>query len=298
MEKLTMINIDRYLELHDRLSKEDPYVLQMTKEQFIQEKKPILNLGKLQIFLLTEESEDIGFIEVSYTKNNAFIEHLYVIEKQRSSSTYQRMLDLDQISLNQKEENQIQKIKYVGVNNNPALTEAFAEKEFRLHTEHVQMEKELCEKDQITCDIKRKTFYQINEPEWIYKFMEECMRGNSFNYSIQEIREVVKGNNDLSSVFFTDDNAIGFIIAFINEKRNLQEGKQVIYIEEIAVDRAYRGQGFGTAILKWVMSQGLERGMNLARLHVYRDNQRAFQLYHSLGFKEVKSVGHWVWNKR
>lgn len=298
MEQLTVTNIDRYLELHHRLSKEEPYVLQMTKEQFIQEKKPLLNVGKLKIFLLTEESKDIGFIEVSYTKDQAFIEHLYVVENERCSSTYQRMLNLDQIVSNQGEANQNQQIKYVGVNNNPALAEAFAEKGFQLQKEHVQMEKELFLKDHIFCDIKRKTFSQINEPEWIFKFMKECMKGNSFNYTIQEIREVVKGNNDLNSVFFDGDNAIGFIIALINEKRNLQEGKQVIYIEEIAVDRAYRGQGFGTAILKWVMSQGLERGMNLARLHVYRDNQRASQLYHSLGFKEIKSIGHWIWSKR
>jgi ribosomal protein S18 acetylase RimI-like enzyme len=33
--------------------------------------------------------------------------------------------------------------------------------------------------------------------------------------------------------------------------------------------------------------------MDIARLHVYKDNVIAYSLYKSIGFKEIKSIAHW-----
>ncbi|MTI65377.1 MAG: GNAT family N-acetyltransferase [Firmicutes bacterium] len=95
-------------------------------------------------------------------------------------------------------------------------------------------------------------------------------------------------------MFYKENKPLGFIIAHINEQRNKQQNKKVIYIEEVGIFKQFRNKGYGKQIIKFIINKGKDKGMKLARLHVYRDNEVAHKIYKKLGFFKVKSIGHWI----
>jgi len=143
-------------------------------------------------------------------------------------------------------------------------------------------------------EVEYKTLYEIGDEKWIYNFIKECMEGNIFSYKLEEINELIHINSDLIFVLYENNQPIGFIISYINEKRNKQENKNVIYIEEIAILNEFRNKGYGRKVIEFVLDKGMNKGMDIARLHVYRHNEKAYRLYKKLGFNEIKSIGYWI----
>jgi len=80
----------------------------------------------------------------------------------------------------------------------------------------------------------------------------------------------------------------GIGVAFLDNKLTKDE----MYIDYVAIDSAYRGQGVGTSLLMY--GEGLARktkGIRRFTLGVIHENVRARQLYEKLGFQvyETKS---------
>lgn len=289
LEKVMIKNIERYIELNNELSLEDPYNLKVDKTKFLDDNGDKLLSGKLSIYIKTYENKDIGFIEIfDNGQNTLFIEKIFLIKDLRNARRYKEILDF----LIEIKNDRI--IKFIGVNDKKALMEALREKSFKMEKEHVHMEKDLLDYEDSFLFDETMTFGEIGNTKWIFDFMKNCMKGSVFNYSLNEVDRLVKSKNDLCLVFYKDNNPIGFITAFINEQRNAQQNKKVIYIEEIAINRMFRNKGFGKSAINHILNKGLEKGMDTGRLHVYRDNIKAYELYRKLGFKEVKSIGHWV----
>jgi len=154
------------------------------------------------------------------------------------------------------------------------------------------MEKIISKLSKINLEIEYKTLYEIGDEKWIYNFIKECMEGSIFSYKLEEINELIHINSDLIFVLYENNQPIGFIISYINEKRNKQENKNVVYIEEIAILKEYRNKGYGCKAIEFVLDK--DNGMDIARLHVYRHNEIAYRMYKKLGFNEIKSIGYWI----
>lgn len=291
MEKVIVKNIDRYISLNNELVLEDPYNLKIDKTKFLNENEDNLVSDKLSIYIKTYEGKDIGFMQTfKNSTNQVFVEKIFLRKEFRNVRMCIEMLDYI-IRINDDA-----KIKFIGVNDKNDLIEALKYTGFKMEKEHVQMEKELLDIEESYIFDGIKTFSHVGDAKWIYDFMKNCMAGNIFNYSLDEIEKIIKSKDDLCLVFYKDNKPIGFITAFINEKRNVQQNKRIIYIEEIAIDRKFRNKGFGRNVINHILNKGIDRGMETGRLHVYRDNTKAHKLYRKLRFKEVKSIGHWVKN--
>lgn len=290
MEKVTTDSIQRYIVLNNELSKEDPYVLKITEDEFLENHMKDLETGKIEIFILQDKNNDIGFVEINIEDDTAFVEVIYIRKQYCNIGSYKNILKF--IDKHLKDSN-IKKVKYIVVNDRIDLIKSFERFGYSMEKEHIQMEKPILEIKNDNLFLKTKTFFEIGDYKWILNFMKECMQGNIFNYDQEEVAELTKAISDLNQVLFEDDIPIGFIISDINEKRNLQEDKKVIYIEQIAILKKYRNKGFGHRILNRIMNYGAQKGMEIARLHVYRDNENAYKLYKGLGFDEIKSIGCW-----
>lgn len=290
MEKLTIENIERYLDLNNELVFEDPYVLKTTKDEFLDKYLENLKSGSIEIFILSYYKEDIGFIEIYKNDNIAIIEKIYARKEYSNYKTYKNMLEfIHEYYCN----TNIGKVEFVGVNDRFDLIQALEDDGYKMGKEHIQMEKEivrLCKND---LTIEYKTFYEIDDKKWIFNFIKECMKGSVLNYKAEEINELTHINSDLIFVLYENNKPIGFVISYINEKRNKQENKKVVYIEEIAILKEFRNKGYGRKTIEFVLDKGKKRGMDIARLHVYRHNETAYSLYKKLGFNEIKSIGYW-----
>lgn len=60
------------------------------------------------------------------------------------------------------------------------------------------------------------------------------------------------------------------------------------YLESLAVDSRYRGQGIGTLLLERCFEESRKAGKQEISLHVVDTNPRAKQLYERMGFRTVR----------
>lgn len=78
-----------------------------------------------------------------------------------------------------------------------------------------------------------------------------------------------------------DDVVVGISLWFLNYSTWI--GKQGIYLEDLYIDPAHRGKGFGTQFLKELAKICIERGYGSLRWWVLDWNQTSIDFYESLG---------------
>jgi len=169
-------------------------------------------------------------------------------------------------------------IKYVGVFEKNPLSEALEERRLKIVREHHQMIKLLND------DTKKQNITLLDlsdlESEEILNFIKE--NAPDANYTLDEIK---KKKYSRYSFYIFDESLIGLIIAF-------QNGKE-LYLEQLVIKKNYQGLGYGTKLLKQMIFLAKEYGLIRVRLHVYKDNFVAYNLYEKYGFKLDKIIAYW-----
>jgi GNAT superfamily N-acetyltransferase len=85
---------------------------------------------------------------------------------------------------------------------------------------------------------------------------------------------------------YSSDELIG--IAYVTFNTSVPIAFMVL--EDIVVDRAQRGSGFGQTILDWVFAQGRREGIKRAFLESGKDNHDAHHFFERNGFHQVSIV--------
>lgn len=74
-------------------------------------------------------------------------------------------------------------------------------------------------------------------------------------------------------------------VAFLSVEEH-HEDEDYLYLDDLCVEEASRGQGIGSVLLKKAEEQALQRSIPYIVLHVESSNIRARKLYASLGYEE------------
>lgn len=90
-------------------------------------------------------------------------------------------------------------------------------------------------------------------------------------------------NPDTFLVAEYNGRVIGYVMAYL---RPDLEG----HIMSIAVDKRYRGNGIGSALLTEAIERLIERGARYIGLEVRVSNEKAIKLYERFGFRRVKRI--------
>jgi len=61
--------------------------------------------------------------------------------------------------------------------------------------------------------------------------------------------------------------------------------RQFLYIDDLCVDEAMRGQGIGTALMEAARALARERGLERIELNVWECNEGAMKFYEQMGFR-------------
>ncbi len=80
-------------------------------------------------------------------------------------------------------------------------------------------------------------------------------------------------------MLFSDNDRVGFL--------SLREQPNCLYLETLQLIQKYRGQGIGTALMRFVQDIGRKKAKAKIQLRVFKDNP-AQSLYHRIGFKIVE----------
>lgn len=91
-------------------------------------------------------------------------------------------------------------------------------------------------------------------------------------------------------VFVLEDEnrIIGFVSVWAKVKTNglVNEESELAYVSDLFVVAAYRGQGWGRALLQRAEEYALAQGATLLKIGVLADNIQARKLYNNFGFRE------------
>lgn len=65
--------------------------------------------------------------------------------------------------------------------------------------------------------------------------------------------------------------------------------KEVGHIELLAIDKTYKGHGYGKKLVNYVHDQCKSKNCKTLELYVYTSNQKAIAFYHHIGFTTQKT---------
>lgn len=104
-------------------------------------------------------------------------------------------------------------------------------------------------------------------------------------YHRRAFAEMMRSDQYLSGYLFTDgDSTAGFAVT--NRMMQHEAGGMMVWVEELYIRPAYRGQGLGSRFLTW-LEQQLQGDAVMLRLETEPENERAQELYYRLGYENL-----------
>ena len=104
-------------------------------------------------------------------------------------------------------------------------------------------------------------------------------------YHRRAFAEMMRSGQYLSGYIFTDgDNTAGFAVT--NRMMQHEAGGVMVWVEDLYIRPAYRGQGLGSRFLAWLEAQ-LRGDAVMLRLETEPENERAQELYYRLGYENL-----------
>lgn len=124
-----------------------------------------------------------------------------------------------------------------------------------------------------------------------YTMAEEFYHSDAVLHSIpaeyhrRAFSEMMRSGQYLSGYIFTDgDNTAGFAVT--NRMMQHEAGGVMVWVEDLYIRPAYRGQGLGSRFLAWLEEQ-LRGDAVMLRLETEPENERAQELYYRLGYENL-----------
>ncbi|MFP4457265.1 MAG: GNAT family N-acetyltransferase [Clostridia bacterium] len=218
-----------------------------------------------EIFL---SSNNLGYMLIK--ENKEYIRIIDIFSSTDSLEVYSELLN----KLSKKA------TKYVGVYKKGGLEKALRLNGFNLRKEHHQMIKVL--NNESKQDIELKELSEI-ESEKILKFLN--LYAPQADYTLEE---VAKKKYRKYSFYIYDEELIGIIIAFRDPLR-----ENGLYLEQIVIKKSQQGKGYGKRAFKQFLFLAQKQKQIHIRLHVYKDNKVAYNLYKNQGFRKDKIIAYW-----
>lgn len=110
-------------------------------------------------------------------------------------------------------------------------------------------------------------------------------------YTNEELEDILLDNS--KPIFVADINGAvvgyAFCIVSIPKSHTLQPIKS-LYIDDLCVDKDYRGYHIGTELYNYVLEYAKGIGCYNVTLNVWTDNQNAVEFYNKIGLK-VQKIG-------
>ena len=104
-------------------------------------------------------------------------------------------------------------------------------------------------------------------------------------YHRRAFAEMMRSGQYLSGYIFTDgDNTAGFAVT--NRMMQHEAGGVMVWVEDLYIRPAYRGQGLGSRFLAWLEEQ-LRGDAVMLTMETETENERAQELYYRLGYENL-----------
>lgn len=134
-----------------------------------------------------------------------------------------------------------------------------------------------------------RLLYQVNMVH--YKGRPDLFKAGEKKYTDQEFRELLQ--DESRPVFVAVDekgNVQGYAFCIFQQKKNhnILTDIRTLYIDDLCVDEACRGQHIGSALYEYVKAFAKEQGCYNLTLNVWALNELAMRFYERCGLKPQK----------
>ena len=121
----------------------------------------------------------------------------------------------------------------------------------------------------------------------------DIFRLGNKKYNDDELRAILADDNTPIFVAVNDDEKVlGYAFCIYEEVKNNTSlvDRKTVYIDDLCVDVAERGQHIGTALYERVLEESKRAGCVAVTLNVWCLNEGAMRFYEKLGMKPLKVV--------
>lgn len=131
------------------------------------------------------------------------------------------------------------------------------------------------------------TFSAQNTPENMEAYVSKAFQLKRLEVELQQPD---------SSFFFiyTDDQLAGYLKVNVDQAQTEAISENALEIERIYVDKAFKGQGLGKALIEKAITIATEKGKSAVWLGVWEKNQPAIGFYQKQGFQQVTTHSFWM----
>ncbi len=115
---------------------------------------------------------------------------------------------------------------------------------------------------------------------------------NSRKYTHQKVREIIACESSPVFVGEIDGRVMAYAFCEIlcNTGTDNLKNLKTLYLDDLCVDKEFRGKGYGKEIYEWVKAYAKQEGCYHLTLNVWYLNQSAVKFYERVGMKPLKTT--------
>ncbi len=120
----------------------------------------------------------------------------------------------------------------------------------------------------------------------------DIFKDNGRKYADNELREILKDGTRPIFVCCENERVLGYAFCIITDTANdnILEDRKSLYIDDLCVDKEYRGRHIGRQLYDYVLDFAKTIGCQNVTLNVWSFNEGAVKFYESCGMKPLKTV--------
>ena len=134
----------------------------------------------------------------------------------------------------------------------------------------------------------KKLLFQVNNVHAEYR--PDLFFVNGIKYRDEELARILEDPERPVYVASDETGAVlGYVFCIfeVTEETTSLHRVKTLYIDDLCVDAAYRGQQIGTVLYRFAVKLAGESGCSRVTLHAWNFNQAAFAFYEKLGMKPL-----------
>lgn len=131
------------------------------------------------------------------------------------------------------------------------------------------------------------TFSAQNTPENMEAYISQAFQLKKLEGELQ--------HPDSSFFFITVDNQLaGYLKVNVNQAQTETITENALEIERIYVDKAFKGQGLGKALIEKAIAIATKKEKSAVWLGVWEKNKPAIGFYQKQGFQQITTHSFWM----
>ncbi len=119
----------------------------------------------------------------------------------------------------------------------------------------------------------------------------DIFSGAKGKYNAGELKKILKNPDKPVLVAVDGEGEIlgyAFCVLCVNKKTTLGRERKILYVDDLCVDKAFRGRGVGTLLMDRCVELAREHGCNNVELNVWGFNKKALAFYENYGMSEQR----------